>query len=86
VTQAKSQQNWLTRLLKESTGRDFPVKPVIVFPGWFVEPMATPNDKLWVIEPKQLKGLLGHESQKLSESDISLATFHLKRYIRTKVE
>ncbi|MGL4608268.1 MAG: nuclease-related domain-containing protein [Trueperaceae bacterium] len=86
VTQAQAQRTWLIQLLKESTGKEFPVKSVIVFPGWFVEPMATPKDKLWVIEPKQLKTLLSYDAKKLSEADISLVTFHLKRYIRAQAE
>ena len=48
--------------------------------------MATPKDNIWVIEPKQLKALIAGEAKKLSEPDISLIAFHLKRYIRASIE
>jgi hypothetical protein len=37
VEQAKSQAYWIREVLQESTGKSFPVKPVVVFPGWYVE-------------------------------------------------
>ncbi len=41
IRQAIAQGGWLRDLLKESTGKPFVVKPVIVFPGWYVEGAAT---------------------------------------------
>ena len=40
VIQAKAQASWVARILKESTGKKFLVRPVILFPGWFIEPMT----------------------------------------------
>lgn len=84
VIQAQAQAKWLQTLLKESTGKDFAVKPVIVFPGWFIE--ATPAAKLspvWVLNPKALPGFLNHQPQVLAQEDVQLASYHLSRYIRT---
>jgi hypothetical protein len=38
VTQVTAGARWLKGLLKESTGKEFPVRPVLLFPGWFVPP------------------------------------------------
>jgi hypothetical protein len=37
VIQVNSASTWLQNTLKASTGKTFTVKPVILFPGWFVE-------------------------------------------------
>jgi hypothetical protein len=39
------------------------VQPVLVFPGWQVEPMdLATQSALWVLEPKQLPGFIGAAS------------------------
>lgn len=80
VPQALAQVTWLKRTLLESTGKPFTVKPVIVFPGWFVE--SSDRSEVWVLEPKALGGFLTKEPVRLKPEDISLAAYHLKRYIR----
>lgn len=55
IIQATAAANWLRELLRQSTGKQFNVKPVVVFPGWYVE--STPEAKLsdvWVLNPKAL--------------------------------
>src|SRR5262249_34029442 len=55
VRQALAERNWLQDLLEHTTDRRFPIKAVIVFPGWFVE--TTPNrntNNLWVLNPRAL--------------------------------
>lgn len=83
VVQAKAQARWLRELLAESTDKKFLVRPVIVFPGWFVEQAkATPKD-VWVLNPKALPDFLEQEPDRLSSDDVSLASIHLSRFIRT---
>ncbi|MBD0334952.1 MAG: NERD domain-containing protein [Cyanobacteria bacterium Co-bin13] len=84
VDQAKAQASWIQDILKESTGRQLPVKPVIVFPGWFVEASKTASgSNVWVLNPKALPGFLQHEPACLSPEDVKLAAYHLSRHIRT---
>lgn len=84
VTQAKAQASWIQEIIQESTGKQFPVKPVVVFPGWFVETTQTPNKSgLWVLNPKALPSFLQHEPTCLSPEDLKLAAYHLSRHIRT---
>lgn len=80
VPQALAQATWLKRTLLDSTGKAFSVKPVVVFPGWFVEPSE--RGEVWVLEPKALRGFLKSEPVHLKTEDVNLAVFHLKRYIR----
>ena len=83
VVQARVQAEWFKKTLFDSTSRIFAVKPVVVFPGWFVEctSKAKRNDT-WVLEPKALRGFLKYEPDRMTPEDVSLVSFHLKRYIR----
>lgn len=82
IAQARAQASWLRTQLRESTGKDFDVRPVIVFPGWFVEANFSAQRKLWVLEPKALPTFLSNEPPSLSAEDRRLASFHLSRIIR----
>jgi Nuclease-related domain len=82
LVQAKAQASWLTALLKESTGRQLAVRPIIVFPGWYVEAAPGSQRDVWVMEPKGLPAFLARQQRCLSPEDIKLASFHLSRYVR----
>lgn len=82
IQQVRAQATWLTRLLEESTGKRFHVRAVLAFPGWYVDRSSQTQRDVWVLEPKELEGFIEHESTKLASSDVSLASFHLSRYIR----
>jgi hypothetical protein len=84
IVQARAASDWLRRTLEESTGKRLPVRGVVVFPGWFVEPMSAEAKKgTWVLEPKALPAFIEKEPQLLSDADVALAAFHLGRYVRT---
>jgi hypothetical protein len=82
LIQARAQASWLAELLKESTGRTIAVRPVILFPGWFVEPMEGSSRDVWVLNPKALPEFLRHEPERLGREDVKLVAFHLSRFIR----
>ena len=83
VVQGKAQASWLKALLLESTGKKMDVRPVIVFPGWFVANSTGTFKDIWVLEPKALPSFLDNEPIRLSREDIKLASFHLSRLIRS---
>ena len=83
ILQAESQTKWLKSMLKDSTGRDYHVMPVIVFPGWFVQPMTENLKKrIWILNPDALDSFIKNEPIRIQESDMHLAAFHISRYIR----
>lgn len=82
VVQAKAQSSWLQRLLGEITDKAVPVRPVIVFPGWFVEDSRASRKDLWVLEPKALSAFLANEPAVLAPEDVKLASLQLSRFIR----
>ena len=81
LIQSRAQVGWVRELLKESSGKNFPVQGVIVFPGWYVEPC---REDVWVLNPKALPAFIEKTSVKLPLEDVHLAYFHLSRYVRTK--
>ncbi|MDD5622836.1 MAG: nuclease-related domain-containing protein [Actinomycetota bacterium] len=84
ILQAESQSKWLKSILKDSTGRDYHIMPVIVFPGWFVQPMPENLKKrIWILNPQALPSFINNEPKTINESDMHLAAFHISRYIRT---
>jgi hypothetical protein len=85
VEQAQAQARWLYNLLKDSTGKSIFVKPVVVFPGWYVK-TQTFNADVWVINEKALASFMDNQSHTLSDTDIHLASFHLSQYIQSTLK
>ena len=84
ILQAESQSKWLKSILKDSTGKNYHVMPVIVFPGWFVQPMPENLKKrIWILNPQALPSFINNKPKTINESDMHLAAFHISRYIRT---
>lgn len=83
VVQAKAQAKQLRRLLKEHTGIDFPVKPVILFPGWYVDaPDPSAQSEVWVLSPKGLPMWIGNAPETVEVKDVKHAASRLAAYVR----
>lgn len=83
IIQAKAQASWLRELLLQSTGRNYGVRPVVLFPGWFIEQSTGSTQSFWVLEPKALPAFLANSVGLLTSDDVKLASFHLSRFVRT---
>jgi hypothetical protein len=83
VAQARAQAAWVAQTLEERIGRRFPVRPVVVFPGWFVERAPNPVARdVWVLEPKELRGWLAREPHLIPSRDVALIRSQLKLVAR----
>ena len=84
IIQVKAAATWLSNLLSERTGRKFTVKPVVVFPGWFIEETDKAKAKdVWVLNPKGLPAYISKRNSQLKDDEVKIAAFGLSRYIRT---
>ncbi len=85
ITQATSQANWLQNIIKESTAKKLPVKPVVVFPGWYIQSnnSNTNTNKIWVLNPKALPTYIGNSPVILNKEEMMMVCYHLSRFIRT---
>lgn len=83
IVQAKALARWLDDYLQETTGKTFPIKPVVLFPGWFVRRSVklSPAD-VWVLEPKAFPKFLANERDVLSSPDVHLTKSRISKYIR----
>jgi hypothetical protein len=85
IEQVTAASRWLERRLRQSTGKRFFVRGVVVFPGWFVEQRGQRGD-VWVLEPKALPAFIENAPTMLAPSDAALAADHLSRYVRSEAE
>lgn len=72
VRQVRALAAWLRDLLAESTGRRFPIRCAVVFPGWFVENRTKKASDVWVLNPKGLPTFIQHEPVQLKPEDVAL--------------
>lgn len=83
VVQAKSQAYWVKELVKELTGRSIMVRPVVVYPGWFVnQTQKVGKPDVWVLNPKALTTFIENSEGNLSDEDVRTFNSHLSRYVR----
>lgn len=84
VDQAQAEARWLRQLLKDSLRREYPIRPVVVFPGWYIESSPeSKRSKVWVLNPKSLQGFIRQEPMALSTKDMAEVGTFLKRYVRS---
>ena len=58
------------------------MRPVILFPGWFVEQGKGTTRQVCVLNPKARRDCLEHEPRMLTADDVKLTRFHLSHFIR----
>lgn len=87
IIQVKAAAGWLAETLFESTGHKFMIKPVVLFPGWYIEPTSeAKSSEVWVLNPKALPAFIKHSKELLKPEEVKMASFHLSRYIRSYSE
>jgi hypothetical protein len=83
ITQVVAAKQWVGETLERATGRRPAIRPVVLFPGWFVEKMP-PGAHTWVLNPKNLEGFLKHEPACLIPEEVSLFASAMETYMRAK--
>jgi len=67
LNQARAQARWLSDLINDGRSSKLIVRPVVVFPEWYVEQMGNrKKGDIWVINEKVLESCLDHEPQILT--------------------
>ncbi len=85
VTQARASASWVRGQLKEALGREYAVRPVVVYPGWYVNKVkGSSRSDVWVLNPKSIEHFLKHEPTVLTDQDMSQIVYFLKRFVRTQ--
>ena len=84
IRQVRANAQWLKDYLKSSTGKEFEVKSIIVFPGWFTKSTIRKND-LFVLNPKGLDKFFTNSKVILALEDIALITNRIEIYVRNNI-
>lgn len=83
LVQAKAQAKWLHNFFKEVQFKPY-VQPVVVIPGWFVEPFDMRAAGAWVLEPKALDKFIANEPERLTRDEVRAMASALSSYIRAQ--
>jgi len=84
LIQAVCEAKWLKKMLNSSTGKEFPIKTVIAFPGWFIKDKENQNSTdIWVLNPKVLPKFILNNKEILTPEDRMLVSYHISRFIRS---
>jgi len=80
ITQARVVRDWVGNLLHETTAKRYPVKGVVVLPGWYV---SGPQDRsdIWVLNNKALLQFIERERCVVKDEDVALAYSPLSNYV-----
>jgi hypothetical protein len=80
VAQAQACADHLRDILKRTTGRAVNVRPVLLFPGWYVHRRVR-DPRTWVLNPKELQGFLRNEPSRLTREDIALYADRVEQHL-----
>jgi hypothetical protein len=85
LIQVRAASNWLRNIIEETTGRKVGIRPVVVFPGWYVEPtFEAKGSDVWVLNPKALPAFIKNSQEQLSNEEVRMISYHLSRFVRSK--
>jgi len=80
IRQVEAAADFIGQLLERMCGRRPDVRPVVLFPGWWVESQPR-GARVWVLNPKALLSFLENEPTRVSNADVALfadrLTLHL---------
>ena len=83
IVQAKAQAGWLRNFLAEAQF-NVQVWPVVVFPGWFVEPFDFKATGAWVLEVKALAKFIESEPERHTRDEVKAMASALRSHVRAQ--
>ena len=81
LIQAKAQANAVRGLISEYSSNSLYVRPVVVFPGWYIESRRTRPIDVWVLEPKALLKWVENAPSMLTDEEIGAVRQILDRHV-----
>jgi hypothetical protein len=85
LVQVHANANWLAGLLRESTGKVFPIKTIITLPAWFIKPELSKQVQksgVLLLNPKAIASFVNNSRDTMIDEDVHLVAYHLSRYIK----
>lgn len=79
VIQAKAEASWLKEFISKTTGKDIAVRPVIIYPGWYILPESKKSD-VWILNEKSISRFIDNEVNELDTETIKSITYKLAEF------
>jgi len=77
----------IKQLIKKGTGKNYAVKPVVLFPGWYVASVDEGNKgETWALNPKAFPKFIERRPTILADDEIHLLSMHLSIYVRENLK
>jgi hypothetical protein len=83
VNQALAQAKNLREILDDQTGCKVAVRPVVLYPGWYVDEPHEPD--VWVLHQDRFIGYIEHESVRFTDEQARQLAYGLMRYVRAQL-
>lgn len=82
IVQARASRDWIGSLLLKMTAIQYPVRGVVVFPGWYIEsPKGGKRPDIWVLNEKALLKFIENEPVVIKAEDVALASDRLALHV-----
>lgn len=81
LIQAKAAASWLRDFLERRANRKVPVRPVLIYPNWYIDGPSLGRD-VWVLNDNGFLKLMESEREKLSQDDVAHIADLLGEYAR----
>jgi len=84
LNQVSCQSTWIKETLSESTGKNFQVRSVILYPGWYVKMNNNAmKSNTWALKPENLLRFIEKLPNVIPRNEMMMAAFHISRFIRS---
>lgn len=80
VVQVQAAARELAAVIRNTSGRDIFVRPVIIYPGWFTRHLTT--SAVWVLNQNALPKFIEHEDVRLSADEVKLIAAGIAMHVR----
>lgn len=76
VREAKGEALWLEDFILKSTGKKIDVRPVIIYPNWYIHSNPS-KDEVWILNEKSIASFIDYENVEIEPETVKLITYRL---------
>lgn len=84
IKQATAAADRVRQILRETTGHEVAVRPVVIYPGWYVR-LTRRRPRVWVVNETYLQAWLAWEDESLSKEQVRLYASAVESHVRARM-
>jgi len=85
IAQTKAAAQEMKRIIRDGLGLDIQVRPVLVYPGWFIDPVPD-GLGIWILNEKALCSWIRNEHRSLEDVRVTQIADVIARYVRSAAD